>query len=71
MAQALVNKSGRFLHVSIGVVNLNRHMVVTDGKVNEGALRLSTPKPLSGNLYLPHGVEFNPPSTVVHQRAGL
>ena len=35
MAQALVNKSGRFLHVSIDVVNLNRHMVVTDGKVNE------------------------------------
>jgi hypothetical protein len=42
MAQALVNNGSRFLHVSIGVVNLNRHRVVTDGKVNEGALRLST-----------------------------
>jgi hypothetical protein len=57
-----VHHGGSFLHEAVGVVDLFRHLVVTDVEVLQAALGLRAPVPAGEHLHIAEAVELPPRS---------
>lgn len=59
-AAGMVHIGCGFLQLGIGTDHLDRHQILADAEMLQGALGLGTPQPIGGNVDLSEAVGFLP-----------